>query len=119
MDTAVEQVDQKDNSQDNSYVIALVWSWLMTNPEYYMTYVPSYSQVRYIGAEKHFCVIKVGAHYRRRAEFRTLVPALSCVCKFERLAVPRGLSTPLMARKQRTDEYGHLIPLRDRQLIWL
>lgn len=102
----------------DSYVIALLWAWLMTNPDYYMSYVAPYTQLRYIGDHRSICAVKVGGHYRRRADFKTLVPALSCVCKFERLVVPRGMGTPVSAHRQRWDEAGNIIPIRQRQVIW-
>jgi len=103
---------------DQSYVVALLWAWLMTNPDYYMSYVSPYTQLRYIGRDMSICAIKIGGHYRHKAEFRAIVPALSCVCRFERLVVPRGLGTPVSAHRQRWSEDGSIIPMRERQVVW-
>ena len=103
---------------DNSYVVALLWAWLMTNPDYYMSYVSPYTQLRYIRGDTSMCAIKIGGHYRRKAEFRALIPALSSTCRFERLVIPRGLGTPVTAYRQRWNEEGSIIPIRNRQTVW-
>lgn len=104
----------------NAYVVALVYAWLMEHPEYYSTYVAPYQQIRYcLGSpQPTVCSVKVGGHYRRRAAYKYLVPAMGCVCKFERLCVPRGLGTPIIAFRRRCDEEGSLIPVRYRSLAW-
>ena len=103
---------------DKSYAVSLLWTWLMQNPDYYMSYVAPYTQLRYIGNDKSVCAVKVGGHYRRKEGYRWLVPSLSCVCKFERLCRPRGMGVPVRAARQRWDEDGRLIPMRERVLIW-
>ena len=90
----------------------------MRNPDYFMTYVAPYSQIRYMADGNGFCAVKVGGHYRRKQEFKALVPAMSCVCKFERLASPRGMAPPTKAHKQRWTEWGHIVPLRERYFVF-
>ena len=108
------------DEQSAAYAIALVHAWLMTHPEYYSVYVAPYTQIRYCheGHAPTLTAVRIGGHYRRKAEFKTLVPALGCVCKFERLTVPRGLGTPLIAYRQRWNEDGSIIPVAHRQLAW-
>lgn len=103
-----------------AYCVSLIYAWLMNHPEYYSTYVQPYTQLRYChdGVTPTVCAVKVGGHYRRRAAYKNLIPALGSVCKFERLCVPRGLGTPLIAYRTRWEEDGSIIPLRYRQLQW-
>ena len=104
---------------DKNYVVALVYAWLMENPDYYMTYVAPYTQLRYLtGPVGGVCAIRIGGHYRRRIDYKMLLPSLASVCKFERLVTPRGLGTPVYAHRQRWDEEGHIIPIRQRQVVW-
>jgi len=63
--------------------------------------------------------VRVGGHWRRLAQWAKVVPALSCVCKFERLTEPRYLGTPQSAYKQRWDEDGERIPRKYRVLVWV
>lgn len=103
-----------------AYCVALVYAWLVNHPEYYSTYVAPYTQLRYCheGRSPCICTVHVGGHYRKRAAYKNLLPALGCTCKFERLAVPRGLGTPLIAIRRRWEQDGALIPLRHRTLAW-
>ena len=105
---------------DASYVVSLVWAWLMRNPDHHMTYVAPYTQLRYISGPvpQGVCAVQIGGHYRRRLDYKMLLPALACVCKFERLVVPRGMGAPLTAHRQRWDEDGRIIPMAARRLVW-
>ena len=104
---------------DNSQVIALVWAWLAEHPEHYCSYVRPFTQIRYSPEEKRMVRVRVGGHWRRFASWARLVPALNCVCKFERLVKPRYMSTPPAARRMRYDEAGAFIPRRYRVIVWL
>ena len=103
-----------------AYTIALVYSWLMQNPDYYSTYVAPYTQLRYCndGPAPMMLMVEVGGHYRRRAAYKTLIPAIASTCKFERLVVPRGLGTPVLAFRRRWDEDGSIIPIQHRTYTW-
>ena len=105
---------------EGAYAVALVYAWLMNHPEYYSTYVAPYTQFRYChdGPSPTVCSIMVGGHYRRSAAYKNLVPALGCVCRFERLSVPRGLGTPIVAFRRRWEEDGQIIPIRYRTYAW-
>ena len=106
---------------DRSYGVALVHAWLLNHPEYYSTYVAPYTQLRYCagpGLNMSTCAVKIGGHYRRRAAYKMLVPALASVCKFERLSIPRGLGTPIVAYRRRWEDDGSIIPVRYRTLAW-
>ena len=72
---------------NNSYAIALVHAWLVDNPEHYSTWVAPYTQLRY--APPHWNAVLVGGHFRRRVAYKSLLPSLACVCKFERLSTRR------------------------------
>ena len=101
-----------------SYVIALVYAWLMDHPEHYCTWVESYVQLRYDRASKRNVAVEVGGHWRRNAKFGALVPALRCVCKFEILRAPRVLEIPMRCYKKRRDESGSLIHPKLRLWVW-
>lgn len=105
---------------DRAYVIALVYAWLLSNPQYYSTYVAPYTQLRLLNgrASPGVCVIKVGGHYRRRTPYKGLLPALACACRFERLVIPRGLGTPIACSRRRRDENGELVPIHNRVYEW-
>ena len=103
---------------DQAYVVALVYAWLMTHPEHYMTYVGPYNQLRYEAHTGTIFAVTVGAHYRRRAAWKRVPGALGCVCVFERLVVPRGLGQPVIAVRQRRNNEGDLIPWQQRTVAW-
>jgi hypothetical protein len=103
---------------DNSYAIALLWAWLAEHPEHYCSWVNPYTQLRWCPKEKKTIATRVGGHWRRLSEYARLVPALNCVCKFERIARPRFLGTPMRAVREARDGEGNLIPRKYRVLVW-
>lgn len=100
------------------YAIALVYAWLLENPSYYCSWVNAYTQLRYCPDAKRLVSQWVGGHWRRRAEWARVLPALRCVCKFDHCLVnPTRLGTPVRAVRQRKDEEG-LIPRRYRVTVY-
>lgn len=102
---------------DNSLVMALVWAWLASHPEHYCSYVRPFTQFRWSPAERRMLAVKVGGHYRHLAQWAKAMPAVACVCRFERLVEPRVLTTPAEATISRRGEFG-LIPRRYRVLVF-
>ena len=101
-----------------SYVIALVHDWIVSHPEHYMCWCNPYTRLTFDPALKRMVTVRVGGHYRRLALWAKVVPALRCTCKFDVLSVPRHLSTPVIARRQRWDERGDFVPRRYRMLVF-
>lgn len=101
------------------YAIALVWAWLVEHPEYYCTYVKPFTQLRWSPNEKKMLAVRVGGHWRRLAMWARVLPALNCVCKFERLVKPRYVHAPLDAHKERWDEQGEFIPRKYRAIVFV
>ena len=104
---------------DASYVVSLLHAWLVEHPEYYSSWVGPHTQLRYSVRAGRMLKTRVGGHWRRLACWGRVLPALQCVCKFERLARPRVLPPPPVARRERFDEDGGVIPLRLRVLVWV
>ena len=101
-----------------SYAVALVHAWLLQHPEYYCSWVNPFTQLRWSPVEKRMLATRVGGHWRRLAQWGRVIPALNCVCKFERLSVPRTLGTPMVVNRARWTENGAYIPRRYRVLVW-
>jgi len=101
-----------------NYVIALLWAWLAENPEYYCSWVPPHVQLRFNRSEAKHIATRVGGHWRRREGWGKIASALGCVCRFERLVVPKGLGTPMHAMRLKWDEDGNIVPRRYRVLVW-
>ena len=102
-----------------SYAIALIHAWLLEHPEHYCSWVNPYTQLRWCPNERKMLAVRVGGHWRRLADYATLLPALRCVCKFEVLAKPVHLGTPMRCGKRRWDERGEMIPPKLRVWVWL
>jgi hypothetical protein len=82
---------------DNSLVISLVRAHIQSGEEY-MSYVPSYTKVRWSltdTATEH-----VGSHWRRKAHAKRSIDVLMCVCKQLDLAPERPHSWPPVGRKR-------------------
>ena len=105
-------------SDDKALAVALVWAWLAEHPEHYCSWVNPFTQLRWSPTERKLLATRVGGHWRRLAQWARVVPALNCTCKFERLTVPRPMSTPLAPMRQRWLEDGTFIPRRYRVLVW-
>ena len=100
------------------YEIALVWAWLAENPEYYCSWVAPYVQMRFDrGSEKHI-VTRVHGHWRRMDGWGGVLQKLACVCRFEKLVVPKGIGAPVRAVRMKWDEEGRIIPHKYRVLVW-
>jgi hypothetical protein len=104
---------------DNAYVIALVYAWLVQNPTHFNSWVRPFTQLRWSNEEKKLIATRVGGHWRRLANWARVLPTLHCVCKFERIARPRYMSTPVSAVRQRWNEYGDYVPRRYRVLVFV
>ena len=102
-----------------SYAIALVHAWLIEHPEYYCSYVRPYTQLRWCQNPPRMLACKVGGHWRRLADWASVLPALRRTCKFEVLAQPRYLSAPLSVTKERWSEDGEIIPRRYRVYVFV
>lgn len=103
---------------DNGTVVALVWAWLAQHPEHYCSYVNPFTQLRWSPTEKRMLAVRVGGHWRRLAQWARVVPALNCVCKFERMVTPRYMSTPPETRRERWTRDGDFIPRQYRVFVW-
>ena len=105
---------------DNSLALALVYAWLLDNPEAYCSWVNPYTQLRWHASEKRMLAVRVGGHWRRLSDWASLLPRLRCVCKFDQtIAKPRYMQAPVRAVKQRWDESGEIIPRKYRVTIFL
>lgn len=93
------------------YAVALVYDWLLKNPEHYSVWVSAYLQRRAVTA------IRVGGHWRKLEGWGDVLGTLKCVCKFEVLSVPRALPPPMSAVRMRVDEAGNVIPRKYRVLV--
>ena len=102
-----------------SLAIALVHAFILQNPQLYSVWVNPFRQTRFDPVRRTWKRMRVGGHYRRLPLYRSLIPTLNCVCKFERLAVPRLLNAPPTAVKIMRDEYGTRIPFQLRFLTWV
>ena len=102
-----------------SYVISLIEAWLMTHPDYWMSWVQPHSQLRYSPAERRLITRRVGGHYRRHAGWAHILPALACTCHHERIATPVRMWTPSVPKRIRHDSEGELIPRKYRVFIWV
>ena len=103
---------------DGATFIALVWAWMAENPEYYCSWVCPHRQFRWSHREGRLLATHVGGHWRRLACWARVVPALNCVCHFERLVKPRYMGPPALAIRERRNPSGEFIPRRYRMLIW-
>jgi hypothetical protein len=103
---------------DKSTVVALVWAWLAEHPEHYCSYVNPFTQLRWSPQERRMLAVRVGGHWRRLAQWARVVPALNCVCHFERLVKPRHMGTPVSAHRERWSRDGAFIPRLYRVLVW-
>ena len=103
---------------DNGYAVALLHSWLLQHPEHFLSYVNSYTQLRWSPDDNKMIATRVGGHWRRLADWGGVIERLNCVCKFERLSTPRYLGTPMKVTRSRWNEDGTIIPLKHRVLIF-
>ena len=103
---------------DKHYAVALVYAWLVENPEYYSSWVRPHLAVRYSPREEKLMSTTVGGHWRRLAGWGGTLPSLGCVCNFERLAKPAIIGAPPQVQRRRYDENGDFIPRVYRYLIW-
>lgn len=101
------------------YAISLVYAWLLEHPEHYCSYVRPYTQLRWCPTRESVLACRVGGHWRRLADWASLLPALRCTCKFEVLAKPRYMSTPLGVAKGRWTEDGGMIPRKYRVYVFV
>lgn len=67
------------------YAIALVHAWIVSNPDYYCSWVNAYKTRTWDSDTKTFRVGQVGGHWRRRENWARILPTLRCVCVFETL----------------------------------
>lgn len=100
------------------YAVALVYAWLLEHPEHYSAYVRGYTQLRYSPSERRLIATRVAGHYRRRADWASVLPSLACTCRFERLATPKALEPPLAVSRHRYDADGEFVPRRYRIFVW-
>lgn len=105
-----------DPMTEPSYALALVFAWLLDNPEYYSVYVAPYSQLRWFdnGRRPGVQSVHVSGHYRRKAKYANLLPAIRATCKFELLHTPSLLSSPYNVVRVRRDEEGRLLAPNER-----
>ena len=103
----------------DAYGLALVYAWLLEHPEYYCSWVKSYVQLRWSSVDKRMLSCRVGGHWRRLADWATVLPALRCTAKFEVLATPKYLGTPLTAKRVRWDETNQMIPRKYRLWVFM
>ena len=102
-----------------STAIALVHAYVLEHPELWGVWVNDYTSLRWSGRAHRLVQHRVNGHWRRKALWGKLVPALNCTCKFEPLANPSRLITPPVARRARRDEDGVLLDRRYRVLVWV
>jgi hypothetical protein len=100
-----------------SYALALVYAWLIEHPEHYCSYVRPYTRMQWSPVDRNVLACRVGAHWRRLADWAHVLPAMQCTCKFEVLSTPKHLGTPLTAHKRRWEEDGTMIPRKYR--VWV
>ncbi len=98
------------------YVLTLVYSWMVEHPEYYSSWVKPYTQLRWSHTDKRMIKCSVGGHWRRHADWATVLPTLRCTAKFEMLGIPKQLGTPMHVARSRWDEMG-MIPRQHR--VWV
>jgi hypothetical protein len=108
----------RPNDGSEGLVVALVWAWLMDNPDYFCSWVGSYTQLRWCPHAARHLACRVGGHWRRLADFSKLPATIQLTCKFERLVIPKWLGTPVVAHRQRWTEEGVPIPRRYRVLVF-
>lgn len=104
---------------DGSTAIALVWAWMAEHPQHYCSWVGSFTQLRWSPVERKLIAVRVGGHWRRLANWARVVPALNCVCKFERIATPRYMGPPMRSVRQRWNEEGGIVPRRYRVHVFV
>ena len=78
---------------DNGLAIALVRSHLMTDLSY-MSWVPSYTKVRWASDTESCVAERVGGHWRRKAHCKRSLDALACVCQQPELSKPERFMPP-------------------------
>lgn len=98
--------------------VSLVWAWLVEHPEHYCAWVNSFTQLRWSPKENRMLATRVGGHWRRLACWARVIPALNCVCKFERIGKPKYMGVPPSVARGRWDEEGTYIPQRYRVLVF-
>jgi hypothetical protein len=97
--------------------IALVYAWLLQNPHHYSSWVNGYVQTHWDGT-RHVSK-RVSGHWRRRADWASVLPSLRGVCKFDREIVrPVALGPPVRTIRQRRDDDGELIPRKYRVTVF-
>ena len=113
------------SEDDKATVLALVHAHV-SNCEDYVSWIRSYCTIRNAAvmsrefsstkfARPTQMSVRVGGHYRRKALYRTLLAALVCTCKFEKVHTAIYLQPPPCVAKRRWDESGAIIPVKDRQ----
>lgn len=97
--------------------IALTYAWILQNPSYYCSWVNGYTQTHWDGTQHVANLVK--GHWRRRADWARVLPALRCVCKFDKeLVNPVALGPPMRVVRPRRDPDGDLIPRTYRVTIF-
>lgn len=102
-----------------SYVLSLVWAWLVEHPEYHSIWINEHFRVRWNSINNRSESVLVAGHWRKLHGYASLMPSLACTCKFERLVIPKLMPPPATAIRERRDEGGALIPREYRALIWV
>lgn len=104
---------------DKSLALSLVRAHLLDNPSY-LSWVSSYTIVKWCKQKKKVDCIRVGGHYRRKALYAKLLASLQATCKLQEFAFPNAttIAPPVKAFKERWDKDGSIISIRRRQLQW-
>ena len=86
------------SEDEKALVISLVRAHAM-NDERNLSWVPSYTKVRWSHNAEACVAERVGGHWRRKAHGKRTLDALACVCKQQVLAEP-GRYMPCVGRKR-------------------
>lgn len=79
--------------------VALVRASLLSDPDN-ISWVPSYSKIRWAPNQSGCVVECIGGHFRRKAHVKRTADALACVCKQPDFVIPLELHPPLVTHKK-------------------
>lgn len=88
------------SDDEQALAISLTRAHIMSSLEY-MSWVPSYTKVRW-SHQRDGCVAeRVGGHWRRKAHCKRTLDALACVCKQQVLVEPERFMPPTGRKRNR------------------
>jgi len=86
--------------EDKALCIALVRAHVMSDLRY-MSWVPSYTAVRWSHANDRCIAQRVGGHWRRKSHAKRTLDALKCVCKQPDMLEPDRYMPPVGRKRNR------------------